>query len=296
VKTKHLIALVVAGFLTFPSLQTLADPPITFEVVVTFDYPGAFTTVANAINDRGDVGGWFAFSHQVGPRGFVRLTNGQFSVPVRVPGSEFGSTYLEGLNKTGTACGYYSADSGQPGFLYSDRTFTTISVGGATFTYLQSVNDAGDYCGVTILPSAAFVNIGGTTTTFNVPGADGTGAYGINNLDQVVGVYGIGSDTFSYRRDADGTFEYPFAVPGMPTALRGINDRGWMVGSVEESGVITHGVLFSSRGAFVLYDYPGAIWTYFTDINNGGFICGTYGDNSGAAHGFIVRATAAAEE
>ena len=295
-KTKHLIALVVAGFLTFPSLQTLAAPPITFEVLVTFDYPGAFTTVANAINDRGDVGGWFAFSHHVGPRGFVRFTNGQFSVPVRVPGSEFGSTYLEGLNKTGTACGYYSGDSADPGFLYSDRTFTTISVGGAIFTYLESVNDAGDYCGNTILPDAAFVNIGGTTTTFNVPGADGTGAYGINNLDQVVGVYSTGSDNFSYRRDADGTFEYPFAVPGMPTALRGINDRGWMVGSVEESGVITHGVLFNSRGAFVLYDYPGAIWTYFTDINNGGFICGTYGDNTGAAHAFIVRATSAAEE
>ena len=60
-------------------------------------------------------------------------------------------------------------------------------MGGELFTYLQSVNDAGDYCGNT--PSAAFVNIGGTTTTINVPGADGTGAYGINNLDQVVGIY-----------------------------------------------------------------------------------------------------------
>ena len=117
----------------------------------------------------------------------------------------------------------------------------------------------------------------------------------LNNLDQVVGIYSTGSDIFSYRRDADDTFEYPFAVPGMLTALRGINDRGWMVGRVEESGVIFHGVLFNSRGAFVLYDYPGATWTYFTGINNGGFICGTYGDNTGT-HAFIVRATLAAEE
>jgi hypothetical protein len=53
--------------------------------------------------------------------------------------------------------------------------------------------------------------------------------------------------------------------------------------------------LFNSRGAFALYDYPGATWTYFTGINNGGFICGTYGDNTGA-HAFIVRATPAVGE
>ena len=296
VKTKHLFPLLVA-VLTFPSLQTFADPPISFELVVTFDYPGAFETVANAINNRGDVGGWCAVNPRSGPKGFVRLTNGELSDPLKVPGSESGSTYLEGINNSGTACGYYSsAVSGQPGFLHSDRTFTTITVGGASFTYLGSVNDLGDYCGITSLPSAAFVTIGGTTTTFNVPGADGTGAYGLNNLDQVVGNYSAGGDAFGYRRNADGTFEYPFAVPGMgSTSLRGINDRGWMVGSVEESGAVIHGVLFTSRGAFTLYDYPGAAWTYFTGINNGGFICGTCGDDTGV-HGFIVQAKFATEE
>src|SRR4029077_10119872 len=167
----------------------------------------------------------------------------------------------------------------------------------ATFTYVESVNDAGDYCGVTILPDTAFVNIGGTVTTFGVPGADGTGAYGINNLDQVVGVYSIGSNNFGFRRDADGTFDFPFAVPGMAyTALRGINDRGWMVGSVAEiSGGLTHAVLFASQSEFVVYDYPGAAFTYFTGINNAGFICGTYEDSTGV-HGFIVQAKIASEE
>ena len=297
VKTKHLVPLVAAVFLTFPSLQTFAEAPISFEVLVTFDYPGAFETVANAINNRGDVGGWCAVNPRTWPKGFVRLADGQFSVPLKTPASESGSTYLEGINDSGTACGYYSGASGQPGFLHSDRTFTTITVGGASFTYLESVNDAGDYCGVTILPNAAFVNIGGTTTNFSVPGADATGAYGINNLDQVVGTYSVGSNSFGYRRDADGTLQNPFAVPGMSyTSLRGINDRGWMVGSAaEQSGVDTHAVLFNARGAFALYDYPGAAWTYFTGINNGGFICGTYGDDTGV-HGFIVQATTASTE
>ncbi|HEU0207725.1 MAG TPA: hypothetical protein VFQ78_01975 [Candidatus Udaeobacter sp.] len=294
-KTKHLFPLLVA-VLTIPSLQTFADAPINFEVVVTFDYPGAFETVANAINNHGDVGGWCAVNPRSGPKGFVRLTNGEITGPLKAPGSESGSTYLEGINSSGTACGYYSAASGQPGFLHADQTFIPITVGGAVFTYLGSVNDAGDYCGTTALPSATFVNIGGTTTTFNVPGADATGADGINNLDQVVGSYSIGGAGFGYRRDADGTLQYPFAVPGMSsTGLRGINDRGWMVGRASESGTVIHGVLFNSRGAFALYDYPGAVWTYFTGINNGGLICGTYEDDSGV-HGFIVQATIAAEE
>jgi hypothetical protein len=294
-KSKPLFLLIVPLLSIFPIIQTLADPAVTFEVLASFDYPGASSTIANVIDDRGRVGGWCAFHHST-VRGFIRFGDGQFSAPIREPESSDGSTYVTGLNNTGITSGYYATATGDDGFLYSDSTFTTVHMA-AAYTDVQKVNDAGNYCGTTILPNAAFVNIGGTVTTFVVPGADGTGAEGINNLDQVVGAYTVGATTYGYRRDADGTFVYPFAVPGAWfTALRSINDHGWMVGTVASLTTGTQGVLFRPSGEFVLYGYPGAGVTTFNGINSRGVICGNYYDEQGNPHGFIVRARAASEE
>ena len=288
-----LLFLITAVLLMFPIIQTLADPQVTFEVLVSFDYPGASSTFANVIDDRGRVGGWCTFHHSR-VRGFIRFGEGQFSAPIREPESSDGSTYVTGLNIAGITSGYYATASGDDGFLYSDSTFTTVHMA-AMYTDVQKINDAGNYCGATILPSAAFVNIGGTVTTFVIPGAVGTGAQGINNLDQVVGAYTNGDTAYGYRRDPDGTLVYPFAVPGAWfTALRGINDDGWMVGTVANPA--THGGLFPSSGGFVLYDYPGASITTFTGINSRGLICGSYYDDQGNPHGFIVRVSPASEE
>jgi hypothetical protein len=294
VKTKHLFFLVVAVFLTFPSLQTFAGSPITFEVLASFDYPNATATVANVITDRGGVGGWCVSKGPRIVRGFFRLENGQFSAPLTEPDSSTGTSYVNGRNNNGITTGYYETATGYDGFLKSGSTFTTVHLGGF-FTYVEKINDAGNYCGSS--SSGAFVNIGGTMTIFGVPGAGGTGADGINNLDQVVGGYSMGDSNFGYRRNADGTFEYPIAVPGFSfTNLHAINDRGWMVGVASSPSAGTHGVLFRSPSEFVLYDYPGSGTTTFTGINSRGLICGYYFDDMGQSHAFIVRAKLAAEE
>jgi hypothetical protein len=72
-----------------------------------------------------------------------------------------------------------------------------------------------------------------------------------------------------------------------------------MVGvvSVTSSAAVgTHGVLFLSPHEFVLYDYPGATTTYFTDINSHGLVCGNYTDNRNNSHGFIARVRLATAE
>jgi hypothetical protein len=131
---------------------------------------------------------------------FVRLTNGQFTAPIEEPDSSGGSTYVMGLNSTGTTSGYYETDSGEDGFLYSDSTFTTVQID-PSYTYLQKINDAGNYCGFSF--SGGFVSIGGIVTRIGIPGANGTAVYGaavygINNLDQVAGYYSIGDTTYSF--------------------------------------------------------------------------------------------------
>jgi len=227
--------------------------------------------------------------------GFVRFRNGSFSGPVIDP-DENVATYITGRNNTGITTGYYETVNpfGYKGFIYSGGTFTTVELD-PPYTYVEEVNDGGNYCGTTT--ESAFVSIGGTVTNFSVPGADGTGAEGINNLDQVAGSYSIGNVTYGYRRDADGTLDYPIAVPGVVfTGLRAINDQGWIVGNVSSPTSGTHGVLFRSPDQYVLYDYPGAGVTAFEGINNHGLICGDYFDDRGRVHGFIVRVRLAASE
>jgi hypothetical protein len=286
--SKWVFLLTATFLLTFLNSESLAESPVTFELVASFDYPGAVSTHATAINDRGNVAGWCEVRRLV-VRGFVRFREGRFTEPITDPDSSDGTTYLNGLNNTGVGSGYYESDTGGDGFLYSGSTFTNLNLGSGAD--VEKINDAANYCG-TIFPTGGFVSIDGTLTSIVIPGA-ATGAEGINNLNQVVGSYTIGDVTYGYRRDADGALDYPIAVPGVFfTGLRGINDQGWIVGNVSgQTG--THGVLFQSPDRYVLYDYPDAGLTTFTGINNHGLICGTYTDARGVFHSFIVRASSA---
>jgi hypothetical protein len=285
-KSKQLFLLVVAASLMFPLAETLADPPVTFEVVATFNYPPGGYTNAFGINDLGDVGGLFV--NEVNRiRGFVRFADGHFSPPILNPNHAPSGTVVSDINNVGTLCGYYSSAGHIHGFLLSGSTFTDVSVG-MLDTFAESVNDAGNFCGYADLPLEAFVSIDETVTSFTIPGSSGTTGFGINNSDQVVGAYYVGQNQFGFRRDADGTLAYPIEVPGAPqTALTGINDNGLMVASIFD-GTAFRAAFFQSPGQSVIYDYPGASYTDFRGINNRGLISGTYSDGSGT-HGFIVR-------
>lgn len=139
------------------------------------------------------------------------------------------------------------------------------------------------------------MSLGGTVTTFTIPGAFATYAWGMNNRDQVVGQYDMGTYTYGFRRDADGTLTYPIFAPGATRiSLSGINDHGLMVGIVVgDAG--SSGIFFRSLGQYALYDYPQAEATYFASINNRGLICGSYYIDTGY-RSFIVRVRSAAGE
>jgi hypothetical protein len=289
-KAKRLFLLLVAASLTFPSLETLADSPVTFEVVLTFDYPRVDFTNPNGINDHGDVAGYFVNPARFG--GFVRLSDGQFIGPIMDPNNTQDYTEVTGINNLDVVCGNYLVGSNYRSFLLSRSTFTEIDIG-ASDTLVQQVNDAGNFCGFTTVPPEGFVSIGGTVSSIAIPGADYTYMGGINNLNQCVGSYQIGNDEFGFRRDADGTLAYPIQVPGAQfTVPEGINDNGLMVGFVFADGTY-HAVFFNSSHKHAIYDYPGASYTVFKGINNRGLICGTYYDGS-ATRGLIVRARLAA--
>jgi hypothetical protein len=281
-----LVFVVVAAALTFSSPAISGAPVVTFEVIATFDYPGATSTYALDVNDRNKAAGFFV-NPSGAVRGFVR-SGDHLSGPLINPREQDDYTEITGINNSGTICGYYlGASRNFDSFLYSGSTYTPIDIG-VHSTTVSSLNDSGNSCGSIEVENPAFVVIDGATTTFTIPGANSIGALGMNNLNQCVGYYRIGLDYYGFIRNSDGTLTYPIlAANRSSTFLYGISDQGWMSGIVNDD-LGSHGVLFLSPNQSVTYDYPGATSTSFNGMNNRGVIAGNYVDASGT-HGLLVR-------
>jgi hypothetical protein len=54
---------------------------------------------------------------------------------------------VTGINNGGQMVGFYAVGPTAHGFLLSDGSYTTIDVPGATFTYLDSINNVGQLVG-----------------------------------------------------------------------------------------------------------------------------------------------------
>jgi probable HAF family extracellular repeat protein len=129
----------------------------------------------------------------------------------------------------------------------------------------------------------------GSFTTIDVPGANNTVAYGINDKGQIVGGY-YGDTTGSGFLDKSGSFT-PINFPGAPnvTYAYGINDKGQIVGIYADSAGDS-GFLYSN-GTFTTINVPGALAgsTSANGINDKGQIVGYYSDSAGV-HGFLDKA------
>jgi len=91
--------------------------------------------------------------------------------------------------------------------------------------------------------SHGFLESGGSFTTIDYPGANGTFAVGINNAGQVVGSYWFGSGSNHGFLESGGSFT-TIDVPGASSTLaHGINDAGQVVGAYFDDLGLTHGFL-----------------------------------------------------
>lgn len=262
-------------------------PPITFDLQVTLDYPGATRTYAYGINDSGVLAGFY--NDASGMHGFT-YDGKRFSRPLNDPNEHSHTTAATGINNENTVSGYYvGADLTYHNFFATGTIFTELETGVANSLVL-GVNDAGNVCGSAQGLTLGFVVIDGTTTTFTIPGADSTTVNGINNLNECVGSYTSHGVTSGFLREPDGHLIYPIAAAGkISTVLNGIDDRGEMVGAVVDSTGI-HAALFTSPTHYVTWDYPGGDnppTTYFIGINRRGQISG-FNVGTASGHGFIV--------
>ena len=280
--------LLAAALVAFAVGPVKGAPPVTFDLLVTLDYPGASRTFAYGINDGGKVAG--QFFNSTGTYGFI-YAGSHFSSPISDPNDRHHTTAITGINNPDTLCGYYTGTDTYLSFLVTGTTFSPI-VTGLAYSEVLGVNDADNVCGTAMLLTVGFVVIDGTLTTFTIPGADMTIPEGLNNLNECVGSYTIAGVSSGFLREPDGTLIYPIAAAGKTaTVLHGIDDKGEMVGAVGDSDGI-HAAYFQSSTKYATWDYPGSedpATTYFTGINKRGQISGFTVNPTGDVHGFIVR-------
>src|SRR4030095_5901133 len=106
-RSRQQSVLLLAACVLFFGRQVLAEQEVAFEILASFDYPGALNTSPSGINENGDIVGYFLNeAHQT--QSFVRFADGTFSDPIVYPTAQ--STYLSDINNTRTMCGSYLAD------------------------------------------------------------------------------------------------------------------------------------------------------------------------------------------
>lgn len=283
----------LAGFFVFGALPAAAQQ-FSIQILATFDYPGVGnSTTPFGINQRGDISGRYADTNGV-TRGFVRFRNGTFSPPLVEPNDTGNLTEANDIDLT-TVVGDFldGSDGSSHGYLFSGGVFTQFDVAGAFSTFVEGINRTGNFVGGFVNdgePEAAFVHLGGNTTTFAISGATNTQALRINALDEAVGQYNAESFDHGFLREPDGTLTFPIDFPGPgSTALYGINDHGLVVGRYTDETGLNHGFVLRLPDTFVEFDYPGAAGTSLNGINNRGVIAGRYADSAGIRHGFVAR-------
>jgi uncharacterized membrane protein len=234
----------------------------TFE---RFFFPGASTTAAKAINNRGAIIGqcYGSRSGQFFGGNFKRDANGVFEFPIRVGAG----TSVSGINDLGEIVGFYSGASAYRGFLLTGGihgTVTTIDVPPGPHTLIWGVNNLGDFAGSTggdqVRQQHAFVSIGGVITQFDFPGASATRATAIAWDGTVVGFYftdtTVQSSARGFVRGPKGNF-YAFDAGGTETYPAGINNV---------TGLIV-GHYFDGRPAGPDRNY-GFVYDYLADLQS----------------------------
>jgi uncharacterized membrane protein len=274
-------------------------------IFTAIDFPNATSTAALDINSTGKIVGRYDSAGNT--HGFLRDGLGQFT-SIDFQNAEF--TVAAGINSRGDIVGQYRLQgqgaNERHGFLLRRGTFTTIDPPDSRFTNVLGINRRGEIVGryCTVLPCTpdkrhGFLLSGAAFTMIDFPGAVGTNAWGINNRGEIVGGY-QGTDGKSHvyrlRESQFKTIDFPGAVDTAHAGTKGgINARGEIVSyycvvepcRFEDDS--QHGFLLSHGEFTTTMDFPKGHVTAGFGINARGDIVGSYNDDSGTEHGFLLK-------
>jgi len=225
------------------------------------NFPGSAQTQVTGLNNQGvTVGFWsgmntasqsndnFGF-YEVAGQGFHSVSYpaaGNASPPVN---------QLLGVNDHDIAVGFYTdAKGNNHGYEYSigDGTFEQVTdpADAAASLTAAAINNSGDVAGFYTAAGGkmdAFLKTaGGQFSSLAYPGASATQAFGVNDSDEVVGVYTIGSGSHAQMHGFTWTPGGGFRSVDDPqgagaTTVNGVNDHGDLVGFYTDSKGNTDG-------------------------------------------------------
>ena len=232
------------------------------------NFPGSVQTQVTGLNDQGaTVGFWSSMNNanMINDNfGFYETKGHQFH-SVQFPTGDNATPPVDqllGINDHDIAVGFYTNGQGSNrGYTFNIRTkhFTRVLVpgyptgtAGPSLT-AAAINNHGDITGFYTDKNGntdAFLDYkNGRFRTLKVPGASATQAFGVNDHDEVVGVYTVGTG----------------------------------------SGAMMHGFTWTPRGGFASVDEPqGRGTTTINGVNDGGDLVGFYVDATGNTDGFLA--------
>lgn len=238
------------GYLLFPPRYDQRD-------YNDLDFPGSPQTQVTGLNDHGVyVGFGFGVGRDVTFGWYAK--NGVFHEVHFPTGNQVDQLgELLGVNNDDVAVGFYVDGSGTTrGFEYNIGThrFSIVTESGAKYLVATASNNRGDVVGFYYTKPNTSHAVGfiryrdRTSVKLAAPGACSTEALGVNDTDEVVGVYtpcgrSTALDGFTWTPQAGfTTVNDPNGVG--TTTIEGVNDAGDLVGYyTTDHGDITNGML-----------------------------------------------------
>ena len=222
------------------------------------NWPESIQTQVTGLNDRGVSGGFWSSTNKGGGddnRAFVSV-HGYFidgDFPTNSPASPPVDQLL-GVNDNNVAVGFYNDANGDTHAYTFDirrNVFTEVTPAGITGPTAAGINNRGDIAGFGMSNGqtvAYLLRRGGHVTILSVPGSSMTQALGVNDNDEVVGVYQVGSGdsamTHGFTWTPWGGFQTVDDPHGIgATTINGVNDRGELVGFYTDAAGNTDGLL-----------------------------------------------------
>ena len=259
---------------------------------VRISVPGSVETWANGINARGDIVGLY-FTPDGGPFGYV-LRKGVYTT---IEHPDAAGLAARRINSRGDIAGvWHDFDGGLHGFLLSGGQLTHIQKPDSTFTWAFGLNDAGDIVGVS--DSGGFLLRDGKFRKVPSGGVRGVDyrLFDVQDNGRVLVGTAISDSAitgFISRRFGEIELISHPDLPDHCTGIRGMNERGDIVGSVAIDDCFppfnnSRGFLLRD-GEFTPINFPGALGTDAWDINDDGVIVGRYLDRAGHIVGFKAK-------
>jgi len=229
------------------------------------NFPGSVQTQVTGLNDDGVQVGFYSTQNTASAvnNNFGFYFNGSFHKVVFPTGNNAKPPVdqLLGVNDHNIAVGFYNNSAGAArGYEFNLKThkFSLVSKPGAPTggkapsLTAAAINNHGEVAGFYVTTGGvtdAFVKLAsGKFTTFAVPGASATNAFGVNDNGTVVGTYTVGTGTAAKTHGFlwnPGHFTLNVDDPhGVGTTfLNGINNEGDIVGFYTDSAGNTDGLV-----------------------------------------------------